>query len=119
MVFNPDNELTGEVGNTGWGPDWPNAYTVIAPLFTQVGGWDLSKVEDKDFQAKIKDAVETLDRGQQAAKWQALNKEAVQKGWIIPTFFGKSQNLAGPKVGPIYRWPGTGSWPYGVMGVMP
>ena len=121
VVFDPKNELTGEAGNTGWGPDWPNAYTVIAPLYTEVGGWDLSKVEDKAFQAKIKDAVETLDRAQQATKWQALNKEAVQKGWIVPTFFGKSQTMVGTKIGtvtgPIYRWPGQGSLPYGVIGV--
>ena len=118
VVFDPDNELTGEFGNTGWGPDWPNAYTVIAPLYTEVGGWDLSKVTDEAFQAKIKEAVATLDRAEQATKWQALNKEAVQKGWIVPTFFGFSQTLAGTKVGPIYRWPGAGSWPYGVMGVV-
>lgn len=117
VVFDPDNELTGEFGNTGWGPDWPNAYTIIAPLYTDVGGWNLSKVHDEAFEAKIKDAVTTLDRAEQATKWQALNKESVQKGWIVPTFFGFSQTLAGTKVGPIYRWPGAGSWPYGIMGV--
>jgi peptide/nickel transport system substrate-binding protein len=118
VVFDPDNELTGEVGNTGWGPDWPSAYTIIAPLFTDIGGWNLSKVHNDAFEAKIKDAVQTLDRAEQATKWQALNKEAVQGGWIVPTFFGRSQTLAGTKVGPIYRWPGAGSWPYGNMYVV-
>ncbi len=117
VVFDPDNELTGEFGNTGWGPDWPNAYTVLAPLFTEIGGWDLSKVKDAAYEAELKTIVETLDRGEQAAKWQALNKKVVQSGWIIPTFFGRSYTLAGTKVGPIYRWPGAGSWPYGIMGV--
>lgn len=119
VVFDPDNDQTGEFGNTGWGPDFPNAATVIAPLYTQLGGWDLSEVEDDAFQAKIDDALATLDRAEQAKKWQALDKEAVEKAWIIPTFFTYSQNLTGGKVGPIYRWPAYGSWPYAIMYVTP
>jgi peptide/nickel transport system substrate-binding protein len=114
-VFHPENELVGQFGNAGWGPDWPNASTVIPPLFTVAGGWDLSQVDDADFNAKVQDALTTLDRAQQATKWQALDKEAIQHGWVIPTFFGTSQTIAGDKVGPIYRWPAYGSWPYGVM----
>ena len=118
VVFDPDNELTGEFGNTGWGPDWPNAYTVIAPLYTDIGGWNLSKVPAGPFNDKIKAAVETPVGPDQSAQWQALNAEAVKAGWIVPTFFGRSQTLAGTKVGPIYRWPGAGSWPYGIMYVV-
>jgi peptide/nickel transport system substrate-binding protein len=119
IVFDPDNEQTGEFGNTGWGPDFPNAATVIAPLYTQLGGWDLSQVEDEAYEDKIQDALATLDRQEQALKWQALDKEAVEKAWIIPTFFTYSQNLAGGSVGPIYRWPAYGSWPYAIMYVTP
>jgi peptide/nickel transport system substrate-binding protein len=119
IVFDPENEQTGEFGNTGWGPDFPNAATVIAPLYTQLGGWDLSQVEDEAYEDKIADALATLDRAEQATKWQALDKEAVQKAWIIPTFFTYSQNLTGGKVGPIYRWPAYGSWPYAIMYVTP
>jgi peptide/nickel transport system substrate-binding protein len=115
VVFDPKNDQTGEFGNTGWGPDWPNGSTVLAPLYTEVGGWDLSKVDDKAFNAAVQDAIGTTDRAQQATKWQALDKQAVQAGWIVPTFFGRSQYIAGPKVGPIYRWPGAGSWPYAIM----
>lgn len=119
IVFDPENEQTGEFGNTGWGPDFPNAATVIAPLYTQLGGWDLSQVNDDAFEAGIQDALATLDRTEQAKKWQALDKQAVENAWIIPTFFGYSQNLAGTKVGPIYRWPAYGSWPYAIMYVTP
>lgn len=118
VVFDPKNELTGELGNTGWGPDWPNASTIIAPLYTEVGGWDLSKVDDAAFNAAVQDAIGTTDRAAQATKWQALDKQAVQAGWIVPTFFGRSQTIAGDKVGPIYRWPAYGSWPYGQMYVI-
>ena len=119
IVFDPENEQTGDFGNTGWGPDFPNAATVIAPLYTDVGGWNLSQVHDDAFEAGIQDALATLDRQEQATKWQQLDKQAVENAWIIPTFFGYSQNLSGGKVGPIYRWPAYGSWPYGVMYVTP
>lgn len=119
IVFDPENEQTGDFGNTGWGPDFPNAATVIAPLYTDVGGWNLSQVHDDEFEAGIQDALATLDRQEQALKWQELDKQAVENAWIIPTFFGYSQNLSGGKVGPIYRWPAYGSWPYGIMYVTP
>jgi peptide/nickel transport system substrate-binding protein len=111
----PFSQNSGDFGHGGWGHDWPNASTVIGPLFTEDGGWDLSRVDDPDFEAGVQDALATLDRAQQAAKWQALNRAAVERGWVIPTFFGRSQVLAGTKVGPIYRWPAYSSWPYGVM----
>ncbi len=115
IVFDP--EKAGDFGTGGWGADWPNASTVIPPLFTQEGGWDLSQVEDADFNAAVKAAQAELDRGKQATMWQALNKQAAEEMWVIPTFFGLSQTLAGGKVGPVYRWPAYGSWPYGQMGV--
>ena len=43
----------------------------------------------------------------------------MQNVYVIPTFFGLSQTIAGNKVGPIYRWPAYGSWPYGDMFVKP
>jgi peptide/nickel transport system substrate-binding protein len=113
VVFDP--QKAHEFGTGGWGADWPNASTVIPPLFTQKGGWDLSQLDDAAFNQKVEQAQTELDRGKQAADWQALNKEAVQNMYIIPTFFGLSQTLAGTKVGPIYRWPAYGSWPYGEM----
>jgi peptide/nickel transport system substrate-binding protein len=113
VVFDPANP--GDFGTGGWGADWPNASTVIPPLFTQVGGWDLSQVDDADFNAKVDAAATELDRATQATLWQALNKEASENVYVIPTFFGLSQTLAGKGVAPVYRWPAYGSWPYGEM----
>ncbi len=109
----------GDFGMSGWGADWPNASTVIPALFMQQGGWDLSQVDDPAFEAALQVAVSTLDRAEQARKWQALDKQAVENAWVIPTFFNLSQSLAGSRVGPIYRWPPYSSWPYGVMYVTP
>jgi ABC-type transport system substrate-binding protein len=118
-IRDPLDQTTADFGNAAWKPDWPNASRIIGPMFTRDGGWDLSRVDDPDFKASVQAAVATLDRAEQARNWQALNREAVQKGWVIPTFFGRSQVLAGTKVGPIYRWPAYASWPYGVMFVRP
>jgi len=113
VVFDP--QKAHEFGTGGWGADWPNASTVIPPLFTQKGGWDLSQLDDAAFNQKVEAAQVELDRAKQSTAWQDLNKEAAQNMYVIPTFFGLSQTLAGTKVGPIYRWPAYGSWPYGIM----
>jgi len=115
-----DNELKGDFGTAGWGADWPNASTVIPPLFTDVGGFNLSNVSNEnggvpDWLEQIADAQSTIDRAEQATKWQTLNKTAVENVWIIPTFFGIAQNMAGTNVGSLYRWPAYGSWPYGEL----
>jgi peptide/nickel transport system substrate-binding protein len=113
VVFDPAKK--GDFGSGGWGPDWPNASTVIPPLFTHEGGWDLSEVEDKDFNVKVKAAQTELDRETQATMWQDLNKEAALNAWIIPTRFGLTQVIAGNKVQPVYQWAPYGSWPYAEM----
>ena len=111
VVFDNPNELIGG----GWGPDWPNASTVIPPLYTVEGGWDLSRVDDKAFNEKVQAASIELDRTKQAALWQELNKEAAKNMWVVPLRFGRDQRMAGSKIGPIYSWPAYGSWPYAEM----
>ena len=71
VVFKDPNELIAG----GWGPDWPNASTVIPPLFTLEGGWDLARVDDKAFNEKVQAASVELDRATQATMWQDLNTE--------------------------------------------
>jgi peptide/nickel transport system substrate-binding protein len=117
VVFDPAS--AGDFGTSGWGADWANASTVIPPLFTQKGGFDVSQVDDAAFNAKVEAALTELDRTKQATMWQALNKEAMQNVWAIPTFFGLSQTIAGTKIGGVYRWAPYGSWPYGAMYVKP
>lgn len=113
IVFDP--EKAGDFGTGGWGADWPNASTVIPPLLTFKGGWDLSQLDDPDLNAAVDAALTELDRAKQATMWQALNKQAAEMVYTIPTFFGLSQTIAGNGVAPAYRWAAYGSWPYGVM----
>lgn len=105
----------GDFGSSGWGADWPSASTVIPPLFTMAGGWDLSRVDDPAFNAAVADALGTLDGSERAGKWQALSRRVVEHAWAIPMDFGLSQTLGGTKVAPLYRWPAYSSWPYAEM----
>ena len=117
-VFDPAK--SGDFGTGGWGPDWPNASTVIPPLFTQEGGWDLSQVDDAAFNAEVKTAQTETDRAKQSTLWQALNVETMKNVWVIPTFFPLAQGMIGSKLatgtgpnGGFYRWGPYGSNPYG------
>lgn len=113
FVLNPDTQH--EFGGAGWGPDWPNASTVIPPLFTPDGGFDLSRVGPDNYPQFITDAATALgntDRAAQATQWQALNQQVADEMMVVPTFFGLAQNLAGDGVGNLYRWGPYGSWPY-------
>jgi peptide/nickel transport system substrate-binding protein len=113
IVFDP--EKAHEFGAGGWGPDWPNASTVIPPLFTLKGGWDLSQVDDKDFNEAVEDALTTLDRDEQITKWQDLNKLAMERVYVIPTRFNLTQIIGGNRVQPTYQWAPYSSWPYAEM----
>jgi len=116
VVLDPKKEH--ELVSAGWGPDWPNASTVIPELFTPGGGFPLSQWDNADFNAKVKTALGELDRGKQATMWQELNTEAAQQALTIPTRFGKQQRLHGSKVGGAYLWGPYGSWNYAQLYVM-
>jgi peptide/nickel transport system substrate-binding protein len=113
IVFDPAK--AHELINAGWGPDWPNASTIIPELYTPTGGFNLSQVDDSAFNTKVDAAKVELDRAKQAADWQALNTEAAKNVWVVPTRFGRDQRLPGAKLGNAYLWAPYGSWPYGDM----
>jgi len=117
VVFDP--KKAHELINAGWGPDWPNASTIIPELLTPSGGFNLSQYDNADFNTKVDAAKVNGDRQAQAKQWQELNTSAMQDGAILPTRFGKDQRMAGTAVGKdvIYLWPAYGSWPYGIMWV--
>jgi peptide/nickel transport system substrate-binding protein len=111
-----------DFGMAGWGQDWPNASTIIPPLTTDKGGWNLSHVDqtkpgtdDPQWNDKVDAALGTVDHDQQASMWHDLNTEASQKVFTIPTIFELAQQLGGTKVGGLYSWAPYGSWPYAVL----
>ena len=117
-----DPALQNDFGTSGWGPDWPNASTVIPALLTGATKFnnanDYSHVTEEnspDWYADINAALSETDRAAQATMWQNLNKQAAEQVYIIPTVFSLSQVMAGTKVTTadgLYKWPAYGSWPY-------
>ncbi len=117
-----DPALQHDFGTSGWGPDWPNASTVIGPLLTGATEFnnqsDYSNVtlaNSPEWYAAVADALSDTDRASQAKKWQDLNKQAAQLAYYIPNVFLLDQRVAGTKVTTadgLYRWPAYGSWPY-------
>jgi peptide/nickel transport system substrate-binding protein len=111
-----DPNKAGALMAAGWGPDWGNASTIIPPLFTPNGGFDVSLWNDPSFNKSVNEAL--VQSGQeQIDSWNALNAEAMNQGLAVPTRFSKTQRIAGTQVGGGYIWAPYGSWPYGDMWV--
>lgn len=117
-----DDSRATTLMENGWGPDWPNASTVIPPLFTKKGGWDMSRAYDKAYGAKIEAALSETDRAKQSQLWQDLNKEAMQQAWVVPFQFELDNRLGGSKVKSasgknqnLYIGGAAGNWPYNDM----
>ena len=101
----------------GWGPDWANASTVIPPLFSVNGGFNLSRIneggfEDAAFQQAIDTARRETDRDAQAQMWQDLNTRVMELGLVIPTSFSRSQALWGSGLGGVQYSPTWGGAVY-------
>lgn len=110
-----DVDKAGALIRAGWGPDWSNSSTIIPELFTPVGGFNVTYVDDAEFTKKSDEARLIADRDEQGDAWAALNKEAMANVWVIPERFGKQQRMVGSKVGNAYFWAPYGSWPYANM----
>jgi len=92
-----DATKQSDLSTSGWGADWANASTVIPELFTTAGGFNLSQNSKdpayKAFEDKVNLAMKTTDRKKQAALWKELDKEAMKNFWVLPTLFGKAQDV--------------------------
>jgi len=108
----PENN---DIGLGAWSADWPNASTVLPPLFATDGAWNLSQLHDPAVDAKIEAARREPERTMQASMWHSLDKDVVENMYVLPMLFTSSQSLAGSGVGGAYRWPAYSSWPFGAM----
>jgi peptide/nickel transport system substrate-binding protein len=115
-----DEKKAHEMMALGWGADWPNAGTVLGPLFAGNGSWNLSRTDDPVYNEKFATAQQNLNRDEQATQWQELNAYSMQQGWAIPTLFENDQRLVGsnvysasaPEGQNVYLWGAAGSFPY-------
>jgi peptide/nickel transport system substrate-binding protein len=112
IVLNKDSQ--GDLNRSGWAPDWANASTVIPALFTPDGGFDLSRASEGDAEAYAEFATLVdsgkgeADRAAQGAIWAAGNQIVMDRVWILPNTFGKTQLLPGTNVGGAYFWDAYG-----------
>jgi peptide/nickel transport system substrate-binding protein len=105
-VQNPAKQ--SDLSLAGWGADWANASTVIPQLYIDNGGFDLSQnTADPTypaFAAKVATAMKTTNRQAQAKLWKELDVAAMQRFWVLPTIFGKTQLVWGSAVGGGFFW---------------
>jgi peptide/nickel transport system substrate-binding protein len=118
-VQNPAKQ--SDLSIAGWGADWANASTVIPQLYIDNGGFDLSQnTADPTypaFAAKVATAMKTTNRQQQAKLWKELDVAAMDRFWVLPTIFGKTQLVWGSAVGGGFFWVPQGEPAYGKMWV--
>ena len=114
-VMNPAKQK--DMSASGWGADWANASTVIPELFASFGGFNLSQnTEDpayKAFEDKVNIAMKTTDRKKQAAMWKELDAYAMKQMWVLPTVFGKAQEVWGSQLANVFFWVPQGNPAYG------
>ena len=114
-VMNPDKQK--DMSASGWGADWANASTVIPELFASFGGFNLSQNSAdpayKAFEDKVNIAMKTTDRKKQAAMWKELDAYAMKQMWVLPTTFGKAQEIWGSQLANVFFWVPQGNPAYG------
>jgi len=114
-VMNPAKQK--DMSGSGWGADWANASTVIPELFASFGGFNLSQnTADpayKAFEDKVNIAMKTTDRKKQAAMWKELDAYAMKQFWVLPTVFGKAQEVWGSQLSNVFFWVPQGNPAYG------
>jgi peptide/nickel transport system substrate-binding protein len=107
-----DPALQGDISRSGWAADWLNASTVMPELFGE-GGFNISQnQEDAAFpayKALMDEALAQTDRAAQADLWKKANQYALDQVWAIPSWFGRSQEFRGSKIGGGYLWYPFGS----------
>jgi peptide/nickel transport system substrate-binding protein len=115
VVLDPSKQ--GDLSAAGWGPDWANASTVIPELFTEGAGFPLSQnwvdPEYAAFKARSDKNLAEPDRVKQGKEWAALNKFVMDRMWVIPGTFSKTQEIWGSGIGGAYFWEPQGALSFG------
>lgn len=110
-----------DMSNSGWGADWANASTVIPELFASFGGFNISQntadASYKAFEDKVNIAMKTTDRKKQSAMWKELDAYAMKQFWVLPTTFGKAQEIWGSQLSNVFFWVPQGNPAYGKIWV--
>jgi len=96
VIQNPDNAKKYDITWAGWGADWPNASTVIPPLFDSrvnlsaaSNGSDYGYYDSAATNKKIDEAYATVDLAKQAAAWGDIDESLAKEVAYIPLAYDK------------------------------
>ena len=105
VIQNPANAQKYDITWAGWGADWPNASTVIPPLFdsrvnvsSASNGSDYGWYSSAATNAAIDAAYNEVDASKRNAMWAALDEALAKEVAYIPLDLTKFPRLHGSKV---------------------
>ena len=118
VVQDPANASKYDITWAGWGADWPNASTVIPPLFdsrvnlsSQSNGNDYGLYKSDTVNSMIDKAYNTADATSRNAQWAALDKYLSDQVAYIPLDLIKFPRLHGSKVTNYVESASTNGYP--------
>jgi peptide/nickel transport system substrate-binding protein len=100
--------------NLGWGKDFPDAQSMITPVFhgkniVPAGNVNSAQVNVPKLNAAMDKAEEIIDPAERATAWADINKELVAGAWMVPWLWDNSINFASKDVNAVYSISNT-SW---------
>jgi peptide/nickel transport system substrate-binding protein len=118
IVQNPANAAKYDITFGGWGADWPNASTVIPPLFdsrvnlsSSSNGQDYGLYKSATTNAAIDKAYNTADANARNAQWGNLDEALAKEVAYIPLDVLKFPRLHGSKVANYVESASTNGYP--------
>ncbi len=120
-----DDEDAGHLTWVSWSPDWPNASTVLAPLYAGDGGFNLSRVnqvggaQDGELTSLIAAASAENDRLEQGQLWRLVNTRASELALLVPASATRGQRAWGSGLGGVRYFAPYASYDYGWIYVKP
>jgi peptide/nickel transport system substrate-binding protein len=125
VIQNPANAEKYDITWAGWGADWPNASTVIPPLFdsrvnisSASNGSDYGWYASPSTNAAIDAAYNEPDASKRNAMWAALDEKLAKEVAYIPLDITKFPRLHGSKVANYTEDPATNGYPdLGLIGI--
>ena len=125
VIQNPSNAAKYDITWAGWGADWPNASTVIPPLFdsrvnlsSASNGSDYGYYSSATTNAAIDAAYATSDDATRNAMWGDLDEALAKEVAYIPLDVTSFPRLHGSKVTNYTETPASNGYPdLGLIGV--
>jgi len=118
VIQNPSNATKYDLTWAGWGADWPNASTVIPPLFdsrvnlsSASNGQDYGWYSDNSINQAIDAAYAEPDTSKRDAMWGDLSEQLAKNIAYIPLVIEKFLRLHGSKVTNYQENPGSNGYP--------